>query len=58
MLTAYGPVKNTNLKPTDNVVIVGAGRIRLDGHTACQSSHRGQDNFNVSIHCVPRQFLI
>jgi alcohol dehydrogenase, propanol-preferring len=25
MLTSYGPVKNTNLKPIDNVVIVGAG---------------------------------
>ena len=25
MLTAYGPVKNTNLKPTYNVVIVDAG---------------------------------
>jgi hypothetical protein len=25
MLTAYGAVKNTNLKPTYNVVIVDAG---------------------------------
>ena len=25
MLTAYGPVKNTKLKPTYNVVIVNAG---------------------------------
>jgi alcohol dehydrogenase, propanol-preferring len=29
MLTAYGAVKNTNLKPDDNVVIVGAGRLGL-----------------------------
>ncbi|MGB6628542.1 MAG: hypothetical protein WBE61_10440 [Nitrososphaeraceae archaeon] len=29
MLTAYGPVKNTNLKPIDNVVIVGAGGLGL-----------------------------
>jgi alcohol dehydrogenase, propanol-preferring len=29
MLTAYGVVKNTNLKPTDNVVIVGAGGLGL-----------------------------
>ena len=29
MLTAYGPVKNTNLKPTYNVVIVGAGGLGL-----------------------------
>jgi propanol-preferring alcohol dehydrogenase len=29
MLTAYGAVKNTNLKPTDNVVIVGAAGLGL-----------------------------
>jgi alcohol dehydrogenase, propanol-preferring len=28
-LTAYGAVKNTNLKPNDNVVIVGAGGLGL-----------------------------
>jgi propanol-preferring alcohol dehydrogenase len=28
-LTAYGAVKNTNLKPNDNVVIVGAGSLGL-----------------------------
>ena len=28
-LTAYGAVKNTNLKPDDNVVIVGAGGLGL-----------------------------
>jgi propanol-preferring alcohol dehydrogenase len=29
MLTGYGAVKNTNLKPDDNVVIVGAGGLGL-----------------------------
>jgi propanol-preferring alcohol dehydrogenase len=29
MLTAYGAVKNTNLKPDDNVVIVSAGGLGL-----------------------------
>ena len=28
-LTAYGAVKNANLKPDDNVVIVGAGGLGL-----------------------------
>jgi len=28
-LTAYGAVKNTNLKPNDNVVIIGAGGLGL-----------------------------
>ena len=28
-LTAYGAVKNTNLKPDDNVVVVGAGGLGL-----------------------------
>jgi propanol-preferring alcohol dehydrogenase len=28
-LTAYGAVKNTSLKPDDNVVIVGAGGLGL-----------------------------
>ena len=28
-LTAYGAVKNTNLRPDDNVVIVGAGGLGL-----------------------------
>jgi propanol-preferring alcohol dehydrogenase len=28
-LTAYGAVKNANLKPDDNVVIVGTGKLRL-----------------------------
>ena len=38
-LTAYGAVKNANLKPNDNVVIVGAGGLGLDGYTTSKSSY-------------------
>jgi propanol-preferring alcohol dehydrogenase len=38
-LTAYGAVKNTTLKPNDNVVIVGGRWIRLDGYTISKSCY-------------------
>src|SRR2546426_11432838 len=44
-LTAYGAVKNAHLKPNDNVVIVGAGGLRLMGIQIGKNGSGGKKNF-------------
>ena len=42
-LTAYSAVKNTGIKPDNNIVVVGVWRVGSDGHTGWQKLYLGQE---------------